>query len=60
MKKLTLKVTEKGCIGLYGIRRFPMAFYPQEWDKVATMMEAIKEFEEEHRSELTYKENKDD
>lgn len=31
---INLKVTPKGCIGIYGIRRMPISLYQQELEKV--------------------------
>ena len=29
-----LKVSQKGAVSLYGIRRFPVTFYADEWDRI--------------------------
>ena len=31
-KRLTLSLTSKGCVAIKGIRKFPVAFYKDEWD----------------------------
>ena len=31
---LTAKVSEKGAVSLYGVRRFPVTFYEAEWEKI--------------------------
>jgi hypothetical protein len=33
-KQATFKVTEKGCIGIYGIRKFPISLYKNELDQI--------------------------
>lgn len=55
-KRQTLKVSQKGAVSLYGIRRFPLTFYAQEWDKVLDMAQEIRDFIADHRDELTFRE----
>lgn len=51
-KAIRLQVSQKGAVSLYGIRRFPITFYGDEWDTILGMSDDIKAFVEEHRSEL--------
>ncbi len=51
-KALRLQVSAKGGVSLYGIRRFPITFYKEEWEQVLGMADEIKSFLEEHGSEL--------
>ena len=51
-KGLTLKVSEKGGVSLYGIRRFPVTFYQEEWHRILEMGDAIRAFITEHEGEL--------
>ena len=38
--ELKLKVSEKGCVSVYGIRsRFPISFYKDEWNKIIKLVE---------------------
>lgn len=43
-RKLTLKVSKAGAISLYGMGRFPVTLYAQQWDKVLDMAEDIRAF----------------
>jgi hypothetical protein len=43
-RKLTLKVSEKGAASLYGIRRFPITFYKEEWTTILNMADEIRNF----------------
>jgi hypothetical protein len=52
---LQLKVSEKGGVSLYGIRRFPVTFYLEEWERILGMADEIRAFIAEHRSELKRK-----
>ena len=36
-RETRLKVSEKGGVSLYGIRRFPVTFYREEWDTILGM-----------------------
>ena len=42
--KLTLKVSDKGAISLYGVRRFPVTFYADEWMVILAEAGRIREF----------------
>lgn len=50
-----LKVSQKGGVSLYGIRRFPVTFYQEEWDRILGMADDIRSFIAEHEGELTRK-----
>ena len=52
---LRLQVSQKGAVSLYGIRRFPITFYADEWDTVLGMSDQIRDFIAEHRGELKTK-----
>ena len=41
---LRLKVSEKGGVSLYGIRRFPVTFYKEEWERILGMEQEIRAF----------------
>jgi hypothetical protein len=51
-KQLRLQVSQKGAVSLYGIRRFPITFYAEEWDIVLGMADEVKAFIKENGSEL--------
>lgn len=55
---LSLKVSEKGAVSLYGMGRFPTTLYAEQWLKVCEMAGSIKEFIETNRSILKSKEQK--
>jgi hypothetical protein len=43
-KNLRLKVSEKGAVSLYGVRRFPVTFYRKEWETIIEMIPQIEQF----------------
>jgi hypothetical protein len=50
-----LQVSAKGGVSLYGIRRFPITFYLEEWERILEMADQIRSFLREHESELKRK-----
>lgn len=54
-KGLSLKVSQKGALSLYGMGRFPVTLYKEQWLKVLNMSDEIKQFIEEHEGELKTK-----
>jgi len=50
-----LQVSQKGAISLYGIRRFPITFYADEWERILAMADEIRRFADEHADELKRK-----
>jgi hypothetical protein len=55
-KGLTIKVSAKGAVSVYGLGRFPMTLYKEQWDKLLDMADDIKAFIAEHDHELKVKE----
>ncbi len=50
-----LKVSAKGGASLYGIRRFPITFYVEEWNRILDMEPEIRSFLKANEGELTTK-----
>lgn len=57
-RKLTLKVSAKGAVSLYGMGRFPITLYSTQWAKVLDEAEAIRSFIEANANILS--QGKDD
>ena len=53
---VSMKVSEKGGLSVYGLGRFPVTLYQEQWTKLLAMAEDIKTFIEENRSKLKAKE----
>ena len=47
-KRIVVKVSQKGCVQINGIRRFPITFYKNEWEQIFAMKDQIVEFIEEN------------
>lgn len=43
-RKLTLKVSDKGAVSLYGLGRFPVTLYGTQWERLLGEVEHIKAF----------------
>lgn len=41
---LTMKVSEKGAVSVYGMGRFPVTLYKEQWLKLLDMAEDIRSF----------------
>jgi hypothetical protein len=54
-KSLSLKVSEKGAVSVYGLGRFPLTLYVDQWDRLINIIDAIKSFIEANRSSLKTK-----
>lgn len=54
-RKLSLKVSDKGAVSLYGLGRFPVTLYGTQWDKLLGEAEHIKAFMESNRALLSTK-----
>jgi hypothetical protein len=52
---LTLKVSEKGAVSMYGLRRFPITFYKDEWARILSQADIISVFIADNASSLTSK-----
>lgn len=52
---LSMKVSEKGALSLYGMGRFPVTLYKEQWLKLLTFSEEIKAFIKENDSKLKTK-----
>ena len=53
---LSLKVSEKGAVSLYGMGRFPVTLYKEQWLRVLERVDEIKAFIAENDSRLKAKE----
>jgi len=53
---VSLKVSEKGGVSVYGLGRFPVTLYKEQWTKLLDMADEIRAFIKTHESELKAKE----
>lgn len=50
-----LKVSEKGAVSIYGIGRFPVTLYQEQWKKLLVQSAAILAFIEANKDKLKVK-----
>ena len=55
---ISLKVSEKGGVSVYGLGRFPVTLYKEQWTKLLDMADTIRAFITEHEAQLKAKEQK--
>ena len=55
-KGMSLKVSEKGGVSVYGLGRFPVTLYKEQWKKLLDMSDEIRAFIEANESQLKSKE----
>ena len=56
-KNVSLKVSEKGGVSVYGLGRFPVTLYKEQWSKLLDMAEEIRAFIKANDSQLKSKES---
>ncbi len=54
--RLSMKVSEKGALSVYGLGRFPVTLYHEQWSKLADLMPQIKDFIADNLDTLKSKE----
>ncbi len=54
---LSMKVSEKGALSVYGMGRFPVTLYKEQWLKLLTIADDIKSFIKANDGKLKTKEN---
>ena len=51
----SLKVSEKGGVSVYGLGRFPVTLYKEQWTRLLAMADEIRAFIKDHDAELKAK-----
>ncbi len=54
--QIGLKVSEKGALSVYGMGRFPVTLYREQWEKLLAMSDQIREFIQANDDKLKKKE----
>ena len=54
--QISLKVSEKGALSVYGMGRFPVTLYREQWEKLLAMSDQIREFIQQNDQSLKKKE----
>jgi len=53
---LSFRVSEKGAVSVYGLGRFPVTLYQEQWDKLLGQIDELRGFIEANRASLKKKE----
>jgi len=53
---LTFKVSEKGAVSVYGLGRFPVTLYKEQWEKLLGAADHLRTFISENEAQLKKKE----
>jgi hypothetical protein len=51
-RSMSLKVSEKGGVSVYGLGRFPVTLYKEQWTKLLDMAQDIRAFIKENEGRL--------
>ena len=54
--QMSLKVSEKGALSVYGLGRFPVTLYREQWEKLLAMADQIRQFIQDNTHQLKKKE----
>jgi hypothetical protein len=55
-RAISMKVSEKGGLSIYGLGRFPVTLYKEQWTKLLDMSDEIRQFIAANQSKLKSKE----
>jgi len=56
-RALEFRVSEKGAVSLYGLGRFPVTLYYEQWMKVLDHVDQLRAFLEENKTNLKLKQS---
>ena len=54
-KGISFKVSEKGAVSVYGLGRFPVTLYQEQWNKLLDQTDGIRAFIEQNKDRLKVK-----
>ena len=54
-QEIRLQVSQKGAVSLYGLRRFPITLYADEWERILDLAGKVRAFIKENEGSLSRK-----
>ena len=54
-RALSMKVSQKGALSVYGLGRFPVTLYPTQFTRLLSIKEEIETFIEDNKDSFSYK-----
>lgn len=55
-RSVSIKISEKGGVSVYGLGRFPVTLYKEQWAKLLDMADDLRAFLKAHDAQLKAKE----
>jgi len=55
--RMEFRVSEKGGVSVYGLGRFPVTLYYEQWTRLLDSVDGLRSFLEENKSRLKLKSN---
>jgi hypothetical protein len=55
---LRFKVSEKGAVSVYGLGKFPVTLYVEQWERLLSHTDELRQFIEANRAQLKIKDQK--
>src|SRR6266436_8140862 len=55
---LRFKVSEKGAVSVYGLGRFPVTLYVEQWERLLSCTDELRQFIQANRTQLKTKDQK--
>ena len=55
-RAVSMKVSEKGGLSVYGLGRFPVTLYKEQWEKLLAMSDELRQFIRDNAAKLKVKE----
>jgi hypothetical protein len=53
--EISFKVSQKGALSVYGLGRFPVTLYKEQWERLLAKVDQLQDFIKDHESELRTK-----
>ncbi len=50
--EIYFKVSAKGALSVYGLGRFPVTLYKEQWERLFAKLDELKKFIKDHESQL--------
>ena len=57
-RSASLKVSEKGGVSVYGLGKFPVTLYLEQWERLLSHADELRQFIEANRAQLKIKDQK--
>lgn len=51
-KELSFKVSDKGAVSVYGLQRFPVTLYREQWERILEASDRLREFMDDNSAAL--------